>query len=53
MVLEPNRIINLDANKRGVIEPITPNPMIVPQVANDTSSREIYSGTQATEDRAA
>ena len=53
MVLDPNRIINLDAKSSGVIEPMTPKPMIVPQVAKETPRRSMYSGTQATEANAA
>ena len=50
---DPNLIISLEANSNGVIDPMTPKPMIVPQAAKETPRRSMYSGTQATEESAA
>jgi len=50
--LDPKRIMSLDAKSRGVIEPITLKPMMVPQVAKETPSLSMYSGTQATDAKA-
>jgi hypothetical protein len=53
MIREPNLIISLEAKSKGVIEPITPKPMMVPQAAKETPSRSMYSGTHATDANAA
>ena len=53
MILDPKRIMSLEAKSSGVMEPITPSPMMVPQAANETPRRSMYSGTHATEANAA